>query len=337
MRQHATDLLLPSIGYADALGLPFETYSEQQMNAVPPIDRLQDISGNDYFEDAKLGTWSDDTQQSLAVAESLTYCGKFDIKDIAERIAAELEISSVGWGKGSIEAISSYQNGADPNKGAKERDFEGGCGAIMRIAPLVWWHSHEDAAMRRRIPQIDSFTRLTHNNDTAVAVAQTHADLLRTLLHDGEGIPKNELLDNIARSAEFYESLNQVPNNISIRLQNLLAIYNQEGTIPNKAIFKQLENPESPFSGSDVLTMVYASFINDSQYFSGLDRLIHLGGDTDSSAAIFAAMSIAWHGEPNQWPPEDYDSVMAVDRLESSSRLFEQSLAKRSFEVSLID
>ena len=85
------DGLLPAIAYGDAAGLPVETKSHQQIAAkYGTIDQLVASHDNPFYMcEFTPGTWSDDTQLSMAVARALVCARGFDMQAIADEHVVE--------------------------------------------------------------------------------------------------------------------------------------------------------------------------------------------------------------------------------------------------------
>lgn len=83
--QRTGERLLPSIAYGDAAGLPVETMSADEIKVrFGRIDSLLPVTINPFYKgDFDAGTWSDDTQLSIVVAESLTASDGFDLHHMA--------------------------------------------------------------------------------------------------------------------------------------------------------------------------------------------------------------------------------------------------------------
>ena len=113
----------------DALGMPFEG---QHGRLVPP--RLEML-------DARLGrgTYTDDTQMMIALAESLIRCEVVDEGDLARAFQAAYDPRR-GYGAGTRRVIELWRQGV-PVDEAAGRLFAGrgslGNGAAMRVAPVA--------------------------------------------------------------------------------------------------------------------------------------------------------------------------------------------------------
>jgi ADP-ribosylglycohydrolase len=98
------EILIPAIAYGDAAGLPVETKTARYIaenygrisQLLPPVD-------NPFFRGQfEAGTWSDDTQLSLAVSEALIMADGFDLDAQAETHIAEFERTPTVVHKGKV-------------------------------------------------------------------------------------------------------------------------------------------------------------------------------------------------------------------------------------------
>lgn len=110
--------LLPAIAYGDAAGLPVETRSAEYIrNTHGTIDRLLPTAENPFYEGLyEAGTWSDDTELSIAVTRALIKANGFDIKTIADEHVAMYnqglqitkpsgQVAIRGWGGSTTTAV----------------------------------------------------------------------------------------------------------------------------------------------------------------------------------------------------------------------------------------
>lgn len=112
----------------DALGMPFEGASAD----VVPV-RLEML-------DARLGrgTYTDDTQMALALAESIVRCGVVDEEDLA-RTFLEHHDPVRGYGQGTTEVLRLWNLGVGVEDAAAQAMGGRGSlgnGAAMRVAPV---------------------------------------------------------------------------------------------------------------------------------------------------------------------------------------------------------
>ena len=117
---------LLGLALGDALGAPYEG---------GPLERLlwRALGTTDAGE----MRWTDDTQMSIDLAESLVACGKVDPDDVARRFAASYRWSR-GYGPSAAKVLKRIRAGADWRRASRSVHSGGsfGNGAAMR-APVV--------------------------------------------------------------------------------------------------------------------------------------------------------------------------------------------------------
>ncbi|MBI2633667.1 MAG: ADP-ribosylglycohydrolase family protein [Parcubacteria group bacterium] len=139
--------------------------------------------GHKWFDGREKGTWTDDTQLSLVVAESLIANKGIDIDDIAKRHIAALQEGDLGWGGSTRDAIKKLISGVHwSESGIPDKPNRGmGNGVVMKIAPLVAYF-----ASRKNIQEnsylldnadyqkIGELTAITHKTEMAYTSAFAH-------------------------------------------------------------------------------------------------------------------------------------------------------------------
>jgi poly(ADP-ribose) glycohydrolase ARH3 len=113
----------------DALGMPYEGRSGR---AVP--ERLDMRDGR-----ARAGSYTDDTQTAIALAESLLRCGGVDEEDLAASLRSHYD-ERRGYGSGSRTVLSLWEDGVAVSEAAGRLFGGAGSrrnGAAMRVAPVA--------------------------------------------------------------------------------------------------------------------------------------------------------------------------------------------------------
>jgi poly(ADP-ribose) glycohydrolase ARH3 len=150
----------------DALGMPFEGAAPAE---IP--ERLEML-------EARLGrgTYTDDTQMAIALAESLLDRGRIDSQALAFAFAGAHDPLR-GYGAGTTEVLRLVRSGVHPREAASSA-FGGegsqGNGAAMRIAPVAVRYGDDQTALVRAARES---ARVTHAHPLAIdaAVAQAAA------------------------------------------------------------------------------------------------------------------------------------------------------------------
>lgn len=330
--------LLPAIGYGDAVGLPYETGDQLpagQVQGMVPVE-------NDYLGQFPAGTWSDDTQLSLAVTESLLDRNGFDIEDQADKHVqayrhslGELALQdwvppmvdssrALGWGGSTAKSMQRLMKGFSPiSSGAPEG---AGNGVLMKLAPLVYWQRVTRTPVAKTTAELVDITHMTHQAPEAVVSTLVHAQVLRELLgvmpdeHDDLTAVKRSIIASSARLATIYEQQMDVPP-VTSQLLGRLSWLARRGSLSSDSINGLA--PAHGFYAPETLAMAYGSFMRESTFPDSVYRAVELGGDSDSVASVVASMSTFLHGKVDA--PHDIEWLYDVPRLKRVSRQLAQT------------
>ncbi len=324
------DQLLPAIAYGDAAGLPVETQSHAKIKErYGRIDRLLPAHENPfYIGEYDAGTWSDDTQLSLVVARSLARVGAVELRDIAnlhvdayhetpQIVRPNKQIVKRGWGGSTTRSVERYMRGVSLEDCGEPQGM--GNGVIMKMAPLAFWHIARETALDAVYDDCDKLTSFTHANATAKVATRLHHDVLRYLLT--EDYDQEEFVHRIVASARHHEdALRDTSRDVSSELMFL----NEHFLFDTDTILNNTDG--KGFFVAQTLAMAYGAFIaHDGKFTESVYEAVNLGGDTDSTASIVAAMSVMRGGEFEV--PDDFtDTQHYPDLVSASSKLSEVAL-----------
>ena len=166
---------LVGTGIGDALGRPVEGYPPSDIREWYGTLRRYQTKGIE-----EPGTLTDDTQLTIAIAQSIVEHGSLDPEDVANRFAAWLPIGR-GTGHATREGIVAYLNGAPWWEAGGP---SAGNGAAMRTAPIGLLHPLDVAALRR---DAAIAAVITHADPMAVASAVAQSWTIAYLLHTEPG------------------------------------------------------------------------------------------------------------------------------------------------------
>lgn len=323
--------VLPAIAYGDAAGLPVEGKPAERIHErYGRIAELQAPSDHPFFPGRARGTVSDDTQLSLAVAESLIRTGGFSIESLAdEHIATYRQAPRTaegvpcGWGGSTIKAVERMISGVSPRESG-EKD-KAGNGVVMKMAPLVVWQVLSEVDRRTRRGQYDLLTNMTHNSEIARICTRLHGEVLSALL---EGRTVSEAADRFIQTLDV--------NDFSKESELLhRAVYN-----PCQTDEELVERYAAGKSGTDygfyvpeTLAMAYDIFLGvggDMQ--AAVYRAVNLGGDSDSTASIVAAMIACQSGGAYKESP-DMESVQGIEQLRTVSTQLAEAALRRTVKL----
>ena len=303
--------ILPAIAYGDAAGLPVEAMSAEQISEnYGRITELQAPSDHPFFPGSARGTVSDDTQLSLAVAESLIRTGGFSLKSLAAgHIAAYRQAPRAaegvpcGWGGSTVKAVERMISGVSPRKSGEKG--KAGNGVVMKMAPLVVWQVLGEVDGRTRRGQYDLLTNMTHNSEIARICTRLHGEVLsallkgRTVSESADRFIQNLAVNNFSKESELLHRAVYSPCQTDEELAERYAA-GKSGT-------------DYGFYVPETLAMAYDIFLGaggDMQ--EAVYRAVNLGGDSDSTASIVAAMIACQSGGVYKEPP-DMESVQDIE------------------------
>lgn len=323
--------LLPAIAYGDAAGLPVETKSHQQIAAkYGVIDGLIASRENPfYMGEFTPGTWSDDTQLSMAVTRALVRAGRFDMRAIADEHVAEYnqtpqivresgQVVKRGWGGSTTRAVERYMAGVPVAECGEPAGA--GNGVIMKLAPLAYWLITHSTADDQAYRQLDAFTAFTHGSFEARVATRVHYDMLLYLAT--EAYDTREFGALPYTSALWHEAqLDKHSNDVSHTLRYLMADDEQS----TERILHHTDG--KGFYVPETLAMAYGAFmLHDGDFTRSVYEAVNLGGDTDSTASIVAAMSLFRHGRIKE-RPGDFTQTLQYDELSKLSHQLVEAAA----------
>ncbi|WP_225047261.1 ADP-ribosylglycohydrolase family protein [Lacticaseibacillus kribbianus] len=159
---------------ADALGVPVEFKARDTYH----VDRM--LGHGTYNQ--PVGTWSDDSSLTLALAENLVADG--DDTALMQRFAAYTKGDYTPFGRlfdigiGTRKAIENFTDRHVPATQAGDRAPQAnGNGALMRIAPLAFALADEPWPVRR--DRIKTTTTLTHGHARSILASWLYVETLR--------------------------------------------------------------------------------------------------------------------------------------------------------------
>jgi ADP-ribosyl-[dinitrogen reductase] hydrolase len=310
--------LLPAIAYGDAAGLPVETRNAAYIAArYGRINCLLPSTENPFYQgEFAPGTWSDDTQLSLVVAQSLMRVGAFELRDIANlHVKAYAQTPQVvrggqavkrGWGGSTTRSVERYMQGMAAEHCGESGGM--GNGVIMKLGPLAYWHIARGTAESSVYRDCDALTAFTHAHPTARVATRVHYDVLHHLAT--EEYAQEAFVRTTQESALRHERLvGDTSRDVSSELRYLSGhFFFDTDTI--------LRNTDGMgFIVPQTLAMAYGAFLaHEGEFASSIYEAVNLGGDTDSTASIVAVMATMKSRGKFKMPP-DYRATLDHDML----------------------
>lgn len=258
----------------DALGMPYEG---QPPDAVP--DRLEMVAAR-----SGRGTYTDDTQMTIALAESLVGQGRVDADHLARSFIAAYDPQR-GYGSGTRRVLALLADGVSVGDAASQA-FDGvgslGNGAAMRVAPIAVRYADEpdtlpDAARRS--------ARVTHTHPVGIDAAVAQVAAVAAALRGEDPL-------SAARAVTDTPELRE-------RLALVARLVDERPT--PRAVATTLGNGST--GHESVSTAIYVASTYQS-FEDAVTFAICCGGDTDTIGAMAGAITGARNGAstiPQRW------------------------------------
>lgn len=291
--------LLLGLAIGDALGAPVEHgFTSDEIAARK--EELRHMHDEAHFPK---GVWTDDTSMALCLADSLLECGGYDSWNVMDKYIKwnnEGYRSYFDYGEGvglqTIIMLDMYANGHAIFHKTMKRSEGAGNGVVMRLAPVVIAaHKHRDIKDIIKLAQVSA--RETHYSYEAEAAAEVFAAMLYNAVHLGD---KNAIVDvSTYSTGKHYDSL----------LKKL-----QEKVDVDSLKDKQ---------GYVVYTLQIAlwGFLKHDTFEDGMLAVMCLGGDVDTTMAVYGQLAGAYYGLeaiPKEWREDVYmgsEIVELADKL----------------------
>lgn len=268
---------LTGLAVGDALGMPFETkhfLSEALLNWDGSFQAST-------FHNLSPGQWTDDTQMSLCLTESLLEWKRYNPRDIAERYVAWYKGHPRGMGNTTRQAIQRLEQGY-PSSQSGILGAEGNAPA-MRAAPIGLFY-------RNKLPTLQVVAweeaQITHKSEAAQD-GETAVALGVALL--ALGTDKSELINSILETMRH--------GTVRRRLTEILKWTKEHNHLtPEKVAVFVAEHFEVGARIIDTVASAYYILALTEDYSTAVQTAIRAGGDTDTRAAIVGALAGTLYG-----------------------------------------
>lgn len=290
---------LVGLATGDALGAPLEFQPPRT-----PDHFVTEMIGGGWLKLAP-GEWTDDTQMTLCVVESLLHKRVFDPDDIARRFVAWLKSNPPDIGVHTGRVLNAIAQGASWEQASREvlelNPDNAPNGSLMRCAPLsLFLYRHPDYVASLAAV----LSRVTHAHPDCEG-ACTFLNVAITHLLQGQS--KQEAVE------AAYEACDGASDALRERIGRAL-------------------EPHCEISPSgyvlDTLQVALWSFMHTSDFESAVVIAINRGDDADTVGAVTGALAGARYGLdgiPERWRTalKEHDSLIAyADRLLELAKSF---------------
>lgn len=265
------------LALGDALGAPFEGRRKTQIPSPLPAFELQ-------WKGLPPGMWTDDTAMARNLSRSLVARRGLDVVDVLRRHLEWFATSPPDVGNLTRTVLSWARDGvADPaRRYVEERgpEVSAGNGSVMYCAPLGLAYANRPDELFELAPALSALTHFDGRCRTAVlAVTLCAAALVR-------GEPAEHAAATALRSVEDHEGGEE--------LEHLVEAIG--GSRP-------IDGPDQGFC-LFAAGVAFQALVRGGDAESELLRVVSLGGDADTNAAVAGALLGARDGAtglPNGW------------------------------------
>lgn len=262
----------------DSFGLPFEG--------------CWDVTDPQFIANVKrraahpsMWGYSDDTETTIGVAESIIRMGCVDALDLLRTLAANYDPAR-GYGKGMkliFREVNERGVSSDLSQLAWEPGSKGN-GAAVRVAPVALRHHRNDQSV---IESASVSANITHSHEEAICGTLVQALAISFLLKsESLLIESKQLIDRLANHCE---------NKTCVLTDKLRRIPELSATPRSRTEVIQV-------LGNGVLaaeSVPLAIFVlqNSTSFEDGVVNAIRFGGDTDTIGAMVGTLLGALHGD----------------------------------------
>jgi len=265
------------LALGDALGAPFEFRRRQEIPRPLPAFELR-------WMGLEPGQWTDDTAMARNLCRSLAEHGRLDPGDLLRRHLEWLATDPPDVGNLTRRVLSRIRDGvpdaAERYVSERGPEVSAGNGSVMYCAPLGAFRAARPELLLEEAPALSAITHRDERCRTAcLAVTLAAAALVRGEGHrEAIGAAVGAVLDR--EGGEELEYLVAEAGNV-----------------------RPIDGPDMGFTlfTAGIGLQVAAEGVS---FEEGLRRVVSLGGDTDTNAAVAGALLGALHGReglPSAW------------------------------------
>ncbi|MEM7015945.1 MAG: ADP-ribosylglycohydrolase family protein [Pseudomonadota bacterium] len=269
----------------DSLGAPLEGLSRE---AIAKVEDFTSVFKP--FRGYQAGQYTDDTQLTMAIAESICRMGCVDGADIAKSFVILWDSDEiVGAGPVAKEAVEQLKAGVSWREAAN-RDGKSFNGAAMRAGPLGLWESSD---LEQRQHAVTDASIITHAHPDAIAAALVVANAVAAPCSPTDAKPFLEYViagvqDISPTVAQYITELTKWWMIDEGRLLARIVEVTGQKPMPGFGI--------SVLASPTILTALAALLRSPEDYLQTIKFTIRAGGDVDTTAAIAGAISGAHLG-----------------------------------------
>lgn len=323
------------VAIGDALGLPLECKSPAIIRQTfGYVNTYVSNSSHNYKEVSKRapGTFSDDTQLTLALADSLSR--GYDINDICKSHVEAYDGKwgkKVGWGGTTRTAVENIKAGKTPYyvlDGA-------GNGAPMKITPLAIYCTYKCRLTNQRkftnsfnaslLKKCKEITMITHGDPRCIVAAYCQARMIIRALQDELPEFTRQIAKLFIEDAIFAETKLNINNDLSQRMQEFLT--EEMFNLDSNVVSTKICTCQSSFimNSYPLVAHCASKYLPYKNFQHAVCQTINAGADADSNGAMVGALVAADLGW-NELPIEYIKGLKQWKLVLKQAKIFHLSL-----------
>ncbi|RAP47540.1 MAG: hypothetical protein BZ135_01870 [Methanosphaera sp. rholeuAM6] len=295
---------------ADALGVPYEFNSYEQMQENPATE----MTGYGTYHQPP-GSWSDDSSMTIATMDSLI--NGVDYEDMIGKFCEWLFDAKYtprdvvfDHGKTTYCALYNYRhNHLDSLECGQDGVRDNGNGSLMRIMPVSLYAYAKGLQVEEQMGLIDNVSSLTHAHSISKASCNIFNFVVQEVLNNPDEDFKALIENALDKSGKYYDNDEYDCFN---RIYDSLFLLNDDEIGSGGYVVASLE------------VALYSCYHTDN-YEEAVLRAVNYGGDTDTNAIIaggLAAVYYGFDGIPDEW----LDTLIRLDYIKGLCDEFYKSL-----------
>ncbi|MBN2344565.1 MAG: ADP-ribosylglycohydrolase family protein [Deltaproteobacteria bacterium] len=221
--------------------------------------------------------WTDDTQMSIDIMESLMSCRAVSQDDIARRFAASYD-ATLGYGPGAARILKKIQSGTHWSEATRlvYPDGSFGNGAAMRVAPIgLYFHDEDPVVIARAAAKT---AEITHVHPLGIEGAALMAVAVAAAFRGASSL---EIVDGLL--------LHLSQKELKARVKVMAAWLHRDTPQQTQQVQQALGNGVAAHMSA--VTAVYCALAHRHLSFTELLLYIrNLGGDVDTIGAMAGAV-----------------------------------------------
>ncbi len=303
----------------DTLGCFCEGWDRDRIKAVEGLtDHYRGRVNREGVLTRPAGEYTDDTQQTLVLIESIIACEKVDPEDLSNRFLAMWREGLLQmYGRAFRETLERLDRGLAWSEAASKDHPSNG--AIMKIAPVGLWHW---ATGENILEDAIAASHVTHQDPRAVAPAVAMAHVVGHLVTH-RPLDGNEVLDVAEWSARpICESTGE----LIAQVRTLLTMNEDEAWATMVQMPEAARENAIPSEAQATLVVALEAFLrSEGEFIPTVERALLTGGDVDTFAAIAGTLSGLYNGTSGL-PQHLAETLVERTRIESLAReLYEKT------------